>query len=269
MSRPNDVYTHGHHESVLRSHRWRTAANSAAYLLPHLRSGQTVLDVGCGPGTITVDLARTVAPGRVVGIDRTEEPLTKARAAASERGASSATFTVGDAYALDWPDGTFDVVHAHQLLQHLRDPVAALAEMRRVCRDGGLVAARDSDYEAMVWHPADERLANWLRLYTEIARGNDGEPNAGRRLRAWALAAGFQDVTSTASTWCFATPEERQWWASSWAERITVSSLAQQAAERGLATRDDLREIADGWREWAGRYDGWFSVLHGEVLCRA
>lgn len=269
MGTPRDVYTHGHHESVLRSHRWRTAANSAAYLLPYLRAGQTLLDVGCGPGTITLDLARAIAPGRVVGVDRVEEPLAKARATAAERDVPSATFAVGDVYALDWPDRTFDVVHAHQLLQHLSDPVAALAEMRRVCRTGGLVAARDSDYAAMVWHPSDVRLNHWLRLYTETARGNAGEPNAGRRLRAWALDAGFAEVTSTASTWCFATAEERHWWASLWAERITMSPVAQQALERGLATRDDLDEIARGWGEWAERPDGWFTVLHGEVLCRA
>ncbi len=69
---PDTTYTHGHHESVLRSHRWRTAANSAAYLLPYLRPGQDLLDIGCGPGTLTGDLARAVSPGRVVGIDRLE-----------------------------------------------------------------------------------------------------------------------------------------------------------------------------------------------------
>ncbi len=62
-------YTHGHHESVLRSHSWRTAENSAGYLLAHLQPGQSLLDIGCGPGTITVDLARRLSPGRVVGVD--------------------------------------------------------------------------------------------------------------------------------------------------------------------------------------------------------
>jgi len=72
---PDDVYTHGHHDSVLQSHRWRTAANSAGYLLPHLHPGDTLLDVGCGPGTITADLAAAVAPGRVVAIDRSADVL--------------------------------------------------------------------------------------------------------------------------------------------------------------------------------------------------
>jgi SAM-dependent methyltransferase len=263
------VYTHGHDESVLRSHRWRTAANSAAYLLPHLRAGQTLLDVGCGPGTITIDLARLVAPGRVVGVDRAEEPLGEARAAAHAQGVSSVMFEVGDVRALDVPDGTVDVVHAHQVLQHLPDAVGALTEMRRVCRPGGLVAARDGDYGAMTWYPPDERLARWRELYCAVARGNGGEPDAGRRLRSWALQAGFTEVTSSASVWCFASPDDRVWWASTWAERVTASSLGDQVVDRGLATRDDLAAVAEGLREWAAREDGWFAVLHGEVLCRA
>src|SRR3954454_19712121 len=119
-----DTYTHGHAEPVLQSHRWRTAENSAGYLLPSLRPGLDLLDVGCGPGTITVDLAALVAPGRVVGIDVSADPLAEARGLA-ERAGVDVTFDVGDVYALAEPDDTFDVVHAHQVLQHLADPVAA------------------------------------------------------------------------------------------------------------------------------------------------
>src|SRR5215468_6429208 len=108
------TYTHGHHESVLRSHRWRTAENSAAYLLPSLRRGMSVLDVGCGPGTITVDLARRVAPGSVVGVDREEAPLVEARELAVD--VPNLEFVVGDVYALQFAGASFDLVHAHQVL---------------------------------------------------------------------------------------------------------------------------------------------------------
>lgn len=178
---PDDTYTHGHHESVLRSHSMRTVENSAAYLIPHLTPGRAVLDIGCGPGTITHGLAERVAPGRVVGIDREGGPLDAAARAAAEQGLSNLSFTVGDAYALDFADRSFDVVHAHQVLQHLTDPVAALVEMRRVCRPGGVVAVRDADYAAMTWHPAAPALDRWLDVYHRVARRNDAEPDAGRR----------------------------------------------------------------------------------------
>src|SRR3954464_14625761 len=116
-----DKYTHGHQESVLRSHRWRTAENSAGYLLGELRPGMDLLDLGCGPGTITVDLAARVAPGRVLAVDASAEVIAQAAATAAGR----AQFVVGDAYDLDAPDASFDVVHAHQVLQHLTDPVGA------------------------------------------------------------------------------------------------------------------------------------------------
>src|ERR1700712_2324411 len=115
---PADTYTHGHHDSVLRSHRWRTAENSAGYLLPHLHAGQSLLDIGCGPGTITLDLAQRVAPGQTVGVDRAGQPLISAEAAAAEQHVTNVAFTVGDAYQLDFPDDSFDIVHAPQVLQH-------------------------------------------------------------------------------------------------------------------------------------------------------
>ncbi|BFU46196.1 class I SAM-dependent methyltransferase [Krasilnikovia sp. MM14-A1004] len=262
------VYTHGHHESVLRSHRWRTAENSAAYLLPWLSSGLTVLDVGCGPGTITADLATRVTPGRVTALEVTEAALDLARTEVRGRGITTVDFAVGDAHALAFPDATFDVVHAHQVLQHLGDPVAALREMRRVTRPGGLVAVRDSDYAAFTWFPRLPELDEWLELYERVARGNGGEPDAGRRLLSWAHAAGFTDVTATSSTWCFADETDRAWWGGLWADRIRHSDFARTAVTGGAATAADLDRIADGWRRWAADPDGWLSLLHGELLCR-
>lgn len=266
---PKDIYSHGHHESVLRSHSWRTAANSAAYLLPHLAPGAALLDVGCGPGTITLDLARHVAPGRVVGVENVAAPLEVARANAHERADTTTEFVIGDVYALDFPDDSFDIVHAHQVLQHLTDPVLALREMRRVCRPGGILAARDADYAAMTWYPADERLDDWLALYEQVARGNHAEPDAARHLLAWAHAAGLDDVTCSAGTWCYASSQERQWWGGLWADRVTRSAFAEQAVARDLARLDQLEEIAEGWRAWAAHPDAWFAVVNGEILARA
>jgi ubiquinone/menaquinone biosynthesis C-methylase UbiE len=266
MSTPK--YTHGHAESVLRSHRWRTAENSAAYLLPRLRPGMRLLDVGAGPGTITADLAGLVAPGRVTALEATEEALALSRAELGRRGIE-AEFVVGDVHALDLPDDSFDVVHAHQVLQHVADPVQALREMRRVCRPGGLVAVRDSDYRAFAWYPELAALDRWMELYQAAARANGGEPDAGRRLQAWARAAGFEQVTAGASTWCFADPADRAYWGGMWADRILTSALADQLLAEGRATRAELESISAAWATWTDDPDGWIAVLHGEILATA
>jgi SAM-dependent methyltransferase len=264
---PNTVYTHGHGASVLASHRWRTVENSAGYLLEHLRPTDHVLDVGCGPGTITHGLAARVPQGRVVGLDSSADVIASAVA---DRAASAAhlTFEVGDVYALDHPDHSFHVVHAHQVLQHVDDPVRALTEMRRVCRPGGIVAARDADYAAMTWAPADPRLDRWLELYRAVAQRNGGEPDAGRRLLGWAHAAGFDEVIASADVWCFTTEEDRAWWSSTWADRVSRSRLAEQVIELGLAGQAELDDLAAGWTDWGASADGWFAVLHGAVVCR-
>jgi ubiquinone/menaquinone biosynthesis C-methylase UbiE len=264
---PDETYTHGHHDSVLRSHRWRTAENSAAYLVPHLHSGLDLLDVGCGPGTITIDLAALVSPGRTRGVDASADVIEAARRTATERGVD-VEFTVGNAYALELDDASVDVVHAHQVLQHLADPVAALAEWRRVLKPGGLLAARDSDYSSFAWHPAEPLLDRWMELYQAAARANRGEPDAGRMLLAWARRAGWTNVTATASIWCFANETDRTWWADVWAERVSVSALADQLRAEHRATSDELHAIAAAWRRWAGNPDAFFMVPHGEIIAR-
>ena len=260
-----ELYTHGHHESVLRSHTWRTAENSAAYLLPHLKPRMRILDVGCGPGTITADLARYVPDGRVTGLDSAPAIVDQARQATDS---ANASFAVGDVYALEYPDGTFDVTHAHQVLQHLSDPVRALREMRRVTRPGGLVAVRDADYGGMLWYPRLPGLDEWGHLYQAVARSNGGEPDGGRHLHAWARRAGLTDITMSTSTWTFATPRDREWWGGLWAERTLKSGTAAVAIANGLATRADLERIAEEWRSWAAHQDGWFCMVNGEVLAR-
>ncbi|MDQ0485435.1 methyltransferase domain-containing protein [Streptomyces cellulosae] len=267
-ARETAVYTHGHHESVLRSHTWRTAENSAAYLLRVLRPSMRILDIGCGPGTITAGLTALVPDGHVTGLDREPGILERARAVAEERGLANADFVTGDVHALAFPDDTFDVVHAHQVLQHVGDPVAALREMRRVTRPGGYVAVRDADYAAMTWYPEAAGLDDWLDLYRRVARANGGEPDAGRRLKAWALEAGFGDITATSGTWTYSTAEERAWWSGLWADRTVASAYAERAVEGGHTTPAELQAVAAAWREWGAREDGWFAVLHGEILCR-
>jgi ubiquinone/menaquinone biosynthesis C-methylase UbiE len=262
------TYTHGHHESVLRSHTWRTAENSAAYLLPHLRPGMTLLDVGCGPGTITTDLARMVAPGLVVGLDASAEVVAQARAHAAEEGVGNLRFEVGDLFALDYDNATFDAVHAHQVLQHLSDPQAALVELRRVLGPGGVLAARDSDYSAFVWAPADPALDRWIEIYLAVTARNGHNARIGPSLLGLARAAGFKDVVVSSTSWTFADPESRQWWGTLWADRVRLSRFAEQAVAYELSDEAELEAIAQAFLTWAASPDAVFVVPHVEILAR-
>lgn len=252
----------------MRSHRWRTARNSAAYLMGHLRRGDRLLDVGCGPGTLTVDLAREVHPGEVVAIDVADKVVVEAAGCAATSAVTNISFRVGDFREAGIEPASFDVVHAHQVLQHLADPVGALAAMGELARPGGIVAARDADYGAFVWAPGEEALTRWRDVYSAVARRNGGEPDAGRWLLRLARGAGLSEVAYSTSTWTFATPADRTWWAELWAERCISSSFAQQAVDYGVAEGAELVALAEGWRRWASQPDGVFIVPHGEIIAR-
>lgn len=263
-----DTYTHGHHSSVLKSHTWRTAENSAGYLLPHLDASMRLLDVGCGPATITCDLADRVAS--VVGIEPVPGILERAEATRVERGVENVQFEVGSAYELQFENDTFDIVHAHQVLQHLSDPVAVLREMIRVTRPAGLIAIRDADYLGMTWQPGSPELDRWLEIYRAVARDNDAEPDAGRHLLRWALDAGVarSNITTSLDTWLFSNAEDCGWWGDLWADRTVNSTFGEQALDYRHTTEDELQAIADAWRAWASDPAAWFTVPNGELLIR-
>lgn len=263
----DEVYSHGHHASVTSAHATRRAQDSAGFLLEHLSSGMDLLDVGCGPGSITADFAALLDPGVVIGMDRAEDVV--ALAARTYAGVENLSFRTGNVYDLDLEDEAVDVVHAHQVLQHLTDPVAALREMQRVTRPGGIIAVRDADFHAMAWYPPAPELDEWMETYQQLARSNRAEPDAGRHLLAWAHEAGLTEVEASSSNWLYATQERRRWHAETWAERVLSSGFAEQTLERGLADSAALKRMAAGWRRWGESPDGWFLIPCGELIIRA
>src|SRR5690625_144646 len=204
------VYTHGHDPSVLDSRRNRTIANSAAYAEAYFVPGARVLDIGSGTGTITAEIARRIAPGELVAVEINAAAAQITSAELAQQEVTNAHVVVGDVHNLQFDTAEFDVTHAHQVLQHVQNPVAALREMGRVTRAGGIIAARDSDYGRFDWAPRLPELDQWMRLYQEAARANGGESDAGRYLQQWAHEAGFSAVTASASTWDYPTAQPRR-----------------------------------------------------------
>ena len=257
-------YTHGYHQVIVGWHSRRTAETCAAFLLPRLRPDAEVLDVGCGSGTITTGLARRAS--RVVGLDLSADVIDAAQANADEWGPSNISFEVGSVYELPWDDASFDVVYAHQVLQHLSDPVRALREARRVLRPGGLVAVRDSDYETMIHAPVFPAIERWRDLYHQVAYAIGGEADAGRYLLSWAMEAGFTDIEATASTTAHADQEGRTVWGEMWAVRVIDSDFAEHAVSNGFATRSELNKISDAFSQWSTEPDGFWAWVNGEVI---
>ena len=262
-----DTYTHGHHASVVQQHAMRTAENSAGFLLPFLTATDHLLDVGCGPGTITAGLADRVA--RVTAVDADTGVLEQATAHCKGREDVIALLEAS-AYDLPFEDGTFDVAFCHQVLQHLSDPVAALREMARVTKPGGRVAARDAAYSTMRGAPACDRIERWREVYMATARANNAEPDAGLYLKQWAVEAGLDPgkiaYGNAVVTYSAADDAFRRAWGEAWATRTVESAFAAQAVAYGVATADELVVCAGGWRDWADDPHSVFFYVNGEVV---
>jgi ubiquinone/menaquinone biosynthesis C-methylase UbiE len=264
----HETYTHGHAPATVRQHAQRTAEEAAAFLLPELRPGMRLLDVGCGPGSITRGLAERVAPGEVIGLDLSRETLDAARHDAAVRGVHNLHYEEGSVYELRFADASFDVAYAHQVLQHLREREAALREMVRVVRPGGLVAVREVDWGTAAYWPRDPWIDRFIEVHHQTWYRNGGEPRMGRELRALFNDPALSDVRIGASVWCYATANETIEWGESYAQRLLTSPMGGRAIDYGYATRADIEAMAAAFRSWAVHPDAMWIFTHVAALGR-
>ena len=245
----------------------RTATRQAAFFLPHLHAGMRVLDVGCGPGSITLGLAERVAPGPVVGVDIQPAQVQRARALAVAHGAATLRFEVADLYALPFADGSFDAAFAHGVLMHLREPARALAEVRRVLRPGGIVGIRDPDFGANLFAPTTALLQRWFALRVQIRQHNGGDPYLGRHHRRLLLEAGFEQADAGASVdSAGAAPDVRRHAAFHVAQ---LQGLSTTALAQGWLDAATVEEIAADFDAWAKRPDAFCAVTWCEAVGRS
>ena len=172
----------------------RGLTTEGAFITPYLRPGLAVLDCGCGPGSISIDIANNLAPGTVIGIDIDHVRIEHARAASREHGIANVSFESADVHSLPFDDASFDLVFSNALMQHLPNPESAVAEMYRVLRPAGILALRSPDWGALFVTPRNPTLMECFSVFLQAYYRN-GDPYAGSNMSLHAANAGFQKIS--------------------------------------------------------------------------
>nr|OQO25255.1 hypothetical protein B0A51_07036 [Rachicladosporium sp. CCFEE 5018] len=273
---PEASYAPGYNTTT--HHEFRTAHNSAAYLLPTLEklcattTNPTLLDVGCGSGTITASFAQLFPTLMITAVDLSPEILARAKAHAESVGvADRVIFKPANVYDLTDTIGTgaqFDVVHAHQMLVHLSEPVKAMQQLLSVAKPGGWIACRDICMRTFSFYRDTAIMQSGTRLQIATHDAAGGSSNAGASLAAWAVQAGASrdKVKLGMGSWMYAGPQERQVWGGTFRDRIRGGAMRSKALELGIASEVEMEEMAREWERWIGDVDGVCGTLHGELL---
>jgi ubiquinone/menaquinone biosynthesis C-methylase UbiE len=228
----------------------RAASVYADFLLPHLTPMSRLVDLGCGDGELTLDLASSV--GHVTGVDVDQDELDRASRAADELGVTNATFILGDVGALDIPDDDVDVVLAHSVLEALEHPDAAVAEMARIVRPGGLVAVASVDYGGLVLAgPQVDVVRRFYAVREQLWLSEGADPYLGRRLRGLLLGAGLHDVVASSTYICHGTARAVRQFGQGRAEDCQDDWYVDSALRHGLATGKEIEEMRRAWLEWS------------------
>lgn len=265
-SKQRESYIHDYKSAHARYIAERTAAAEAAFFLPYLRSGMTLLDCGCGVGTITIGLVEAVAPTKVVGIDIAESQIDTARSNAADRGISNLSFETENVYQLSYADNLFDAVFSNSLMEHLNDPVKAAKEMYRVLKPEGIVGIRSSDIAGALLSPSDPLLDKALDLYVKFRLHNGGKPYIARRQRAILREAGFKKTKATVSVLCWGTTEDTTSFVEVLVEEFAGPKIMEQLTQLGWTDKSHFEKTAEALIKWSEHADSFFALLFCEAV---
>ncbi|CCH42877.1 putative methyltransferase [Wickerhamomyces ciferrii] len=257
-------YKDGYDSTISNSHAWRTAENSCGYMLSYLKPTDRILDVGCGPGTITYDLAKYIPHGEIIGIEPTRELIEEAinnKSLDHEVQRGNVKFQEASAFQLPFQDETFDIVHAHQVIIHLSEPLKALKEMRRVLKKGGHLCFRDSEIRSALIYP--EEYEDPISYYFEKIKSEFTSTIAASRAKHLTIKAGFipENIINTTSTWCISNKNDRLWFSELYLKRLTKIKFQPD-------DKYDQVQLETAWKQWANDDYSWFVMLHGEIVAK-
>jgi SAM-dependent methyltransferase len=260
-----EVYTYGGNRAVDAPQEQRTAAVEADFFLPYLQPGIRLLDAGCGRGSITAGLAEVVAPGLTAGLDIDARQLQAARTLAAQHGVTTIRVHLGNLYALPFANASFDAVFAHHVLQHLREPLRALQEMRRVLKPGGVAGVRDPDEGATLLAPSTPLIDELLALTLRVRQRNGGSPFYARDLRRLMLQAGFVQAEAQVVARGGGTLEATRRIAAGLLARLAGPAGGEAIVRLGWANRERLDAMVAELRAWGERPDAFYT----STICSA
>ena len=248
--------------SVQKGYEVRTAARAASFFLPYLKEGMSVLDCGCGPGTITSGLAAAVSPGKVIGIDLETAMVERASQLANTENLSNLSFEVADITDLHFEDNSFDAVYTCAVLEHLPDPVKALKEIHRVLKVGGKVGAISTDWSMPLISPDDVAVSLFFELFERGFNLQGGSLNRGRHLAMMMRQAGFSIETYSPGYGVQAQGETAGLVMAEYIAWVQSLPLFTQAVDLGWISESDLKNMTDGMKVWGNRPEAFIAQAH-------
>ena len=261
-------YTMGFSEEMLESLRRFTAESNAAYLLPYLGPGLCVLDLGCGPGTISVGLAKAVAPGEMHGVDMEQSQVELAGLVAESQGLNNAFFQIADAVDMPFEDGFFDVAHCHNVLMHIPDTAAVLAEIKRVLKPGGIIGCREMIVDSSYTHPDFGVIRRAWDMFGDLIVADDGHPQMGKDLKNHIVESGFENIRVTGSFDIYSTPSDIAFiyeFANKW---FLSPEIMEAAIKYGATTRELCDAIRVAYARWKDHPGALCALSFGEVVAK-
>ncbi len=245
-----------------------TASASPEYFLPYLQPGDRVLDFGCGTGSISLGLAEAIAPGALYGVDRVQSQIELAKALAYRGGHDNANFSVGDIVAMEFDDDFFDAAHCHNVLVHVPDTHAALAEVKRVLKPGGIIGCREIICRSSFTYPDFGILDQAWDMFEDVLVEEECHPHMGKALKSHILEAGFADVRVGASFNVYSAPEDLEFILGLARRWFTSSAISEAAIEYGAATQRLCNDIVEAYDEWSKQPGALVAVAYGEVIAQ-
>jgi ubiquinone/menaquinone biosynthesis C-methylase UbiE len=263
-----EQYSGGYSPQIIDQFKQRTFAKQGAFLQSYLTAGLTVLDCGCGPGSMTLDIAEIVSPGgQVFGIDSSPIQIEQALLLQKERGIANAGFTNGSAYLLPYEDEQFDVVFAHAVLYHLLQPERALAEFWRVLKPGGLVALRDACHSGDMMMPMSTHLSAAWTVIDKVFTYQGGDIYFGYQQKQRLLDQGFQNIIVSCSYDTFASEAEKDSIRDFWSRFLNIEHR-QLILEQQWATAEEIEQQCNALVEWSANPASFFARARCEAIAR-